>query len=148
MTDSDRALAVRLLSDLRAQCTSGPERQTDRFGLIAKMLMTYPTPNATEQTGAARGDAYLEALDDIPPAVLADGMRRWNRGEAGDHDYRWAPAPAVLRAVCVKITEPLTEAIRDLEGLLGALTVDRAMDPRPIEARTDGGTVLTMRRMK
>lgn len=146
LTDSDRAVAVKLLSDLRAQSTGGPDRETDRFGLIAKMLMTYPTPNATAQTGAARGDAYLEALDDISPAVLAEAIKRWNRGEAGEHDYRWAPAPAVLRGVCAKVADPLKDAIRDLESLLGAMTIDQAMDPRPIEKPTETGIVLAMRK--
>jgi hypothetical protein len=141
-------LAVKLLGDLRAQCTSGPERQADRFGLIAKMLMTYPTPNATEQTGAARGDAYLEALDDVSPAILAEAIKKWNRGEAGDHDYRWAPAPAVLRSICTKAADPLKDAIRDLKTLLGALSIDRAMDPRPIEHKTESGVIIAMRGMK
>ena len=147
LTDSERARANELLAELRAQAVAGPATDADRFGLISKMLLTYPIAHASAESGKARGEAYREALSDIPPAVLAKAIRQWNRGEAGDHDYRWAPAPAVLRGICVKITVPLHDAICDLEALLGAVTIERAMDPRPIESKTDGGAVLAIRRM-
>lgn len=147
LTDSDRARAKELLSELNAASKVFGDVRREQFGLIAKLLLTYPTANASAETGAARGAAYLDALDDIPPAVLAEAIRRWNRGEAGtEHDYRWAPAPAVLRSVCTRLIAPLKDEIAGLETLLSAMPMERAMDPRPLEKKTDNGLVLSMRR--
>lgn len=147
MTDSDRKRAEELKADLdrQAVCEGGQAVSQDKFGLIAKLLLTYPVPNASAEAGKARGEAYIEALHDVPFGVLAEAIRRWNRGEVGDHDYRWAPAPAVLRLVCQKITDPLRDAIADLNSLLKAVSIERAMDPEPI--REDSKGVPTLRRM-
>lgn len=135
MTDTDRERAKELLVELRAQAIAAPTSDADRFGLIAKMLLTYPIANASSESGKARGEAYREALSDIPPVVLHEAIKRWNRGEAGqEHDYRWAPAPAVIRKICLRVTEPLHDAIRDLETLLSAVSIDEAMDPKPTPA--------------
>lgn len=134
LTDSERRRAEALLAELEAATLAHGDVRKEQFGLISKMLLTYPVANASTESGKARGEAYLEALDDVPPVVLAQAIRQWNRGEAGDHDYRWAPAPAVLRAVCTKIREPLMSAAADLRALLGAVSLERAMDPKPLEA--------------
>lgn len=134
LTDSDRARAEELLRALRGQITSTDAVDAERFAIITNLLLTYPIANATAATGKARGEAYREALSDVPPEVVSAAVRAWNRGEAGDHDYRWAPAPAVLRTICNRINAPIADAIHDLETLLGAVSIDRAMDPRPLEA--------------
>lgn len=135
LSTEDRARAEALLVDLEASTTAGDDARRAQFGLISKMLLTYPVANASAETGKARGAAYLEALDDIPPHVLSEAVKRWNRGEAGqEHDYRWAPAPAVLRRVCLRVLEPTHDAIADLKKLLGAVSIERAMDPTPIES--------------
>lgn len=134
LSTEDRARAEQLLAEIKVQMLAPEDSRRSQFGLISKMLLTYPVANASAETGAARGAAYLDALDDVPPVMLAQAIRRWNRGEAGDHDYRWAPAPAVLRGICLKVMEPLREAEDDLQKLLSAISLDRAMDPTPIEA--------------
>lgn len=131
MSTEDRARAVQLKSEIE-KTASTVDRQTS-FGLIAKLLLAYPVGNASEESGKARGEAYLEALSDISPSVLAEAIRRWNRGEAGpEHDYRWAPAPAILRLICNEIRAPLEDIARDLGQLLSAVSMDRAMDPTPL----------------
>lgn len=148
LTDSERSRARELLAELEQATKSTSAADAQRFGLIAKMLLAYPVPGASAQTGEARGEAYREALNDIPPATLAEAIKRWHRGEAGDHDYRWAPAPAVLRDVCLRISAPLLDAANDLRVLLGAVSMERAMDPTPlpiIEGKPE--TVVTLRRM-
>lgn len=133
LTDSERTRAKEILAALESHTQATGDVRQEQFGLIARMLLTYPVANATAESGAARGAAYLEAVEDIPPHVLASAIKLWNRGEAGDHDYRWAPAPAVLRSVCAKVCKPYLEAIEDLTNLLSAVSIDRAMDPTPIE---------------
>ena len=59
------------------------------------------------------------------------------------HDYRWAPAPAVLRTICEKAREQLLRAIRDLALLLSAVSLDRALDRMPLESETSGGRKLS-----
>ncbi len=135
MTADERKTAERLVDALDLATYSDADARAEQFGLISKMLLTYPIANASAQTGAARGEAYLEALDDVPVTVLADAIKQWNRGEAGEHDYRWAPAPAVLRQVCLQIMQPLRDAISDLKNLLSALPLERALDPRPVEQK-------------
>ena len=144
LTDSDRrrAEAFRKQLVLASRVIPTQETRKAQFALITKMLLTYPVANASAQSGTARGEAYLEAIDDVAPEILAEAIKRWNRGEVGEHDYRWAPSPAVLRAVCAKIVEPLIAAAHDLEALLSAASLDRAMDPKPIEPET----VPTLRR--
>lgn len=135
LTDSDRKRATELLAELEAATKSAGDVRKEQFGLISKLLLTYPIANASAESGTARGGAYLEALDDVPPGVLAEAVKRWNRGEAGqDHDYRWAPAPAVLRHVCLRVMDPLREAATDLKKLLEAMSIERAMDPTPLVA--------------
>ena len=99
--------------------------------------MAYPTANATEESGKARGGAYLAALDDIPPWAIADSVRRWHRGEGGgkDANYRFAPAPAELRYAALQILQPAKQTIAHLEAVLTALTIERAMDPTPLETK-------------
>lgn len=135
LTSEDRARAIQIKSELE-NTVAAYDRQAS-FGLIAKMLLAYPIGNASEETGKARGEAYLEALSDISPSILAEAIRRWNRGEAGgDHDYRWAPAPAVLRQICNNIKEPVADIVQDLNNLLSAVSIERAMDPTPIESES------------
>ena len=134
LTDDERKQISAHVAELQRQAIGRPSEEKGRFGLIAKLLLTYPIANASKESGAARGEAYREALSDMPAGVLAEAIRRWNRGEAGqEHDYRWAPAPAVLRQVCERVRAPLMEAIADLEALLAALDIERALDPRPLE---------------
>lgn len=133
LSTTERARAEELLAALDLQSMAADERQ-EQFTIIAKMLLTYPVANASAETGKARGEAYLEALSDIPATVIAEAIKRWNRGEAGqEHDYRWAPAPAVLRQVCQRVLMPVREAADDLRNLLSAVSLERAMDPTPID---------------
>ncbi len=136
LTPDDRALAESLLAQLRGTAISADttDARKHRLAILTKMLLTYPVAGASSETGKARAEAYLEALDDIPPWAIANAVRVWHRGEAGDHDYRWAPAPAVLRVIARSQSEPLKPAIEHLEKLLAAVPIDDAMrEPTPEE---------------
>jgi len=135
LTADDRAAAEQQIALLSAAVTAGIGREARQghFGVIANFLLAYPVANASAESGKARGQAYQQALDDIPAWAIAEAARRWNRGEAGEgHDYKWAPAPAVLRDVCKASLKPLNDAIDDLRALLDAMTIDQAMDPAPL----------------
>jgi len=134
LSSEDRHAAEGLMILLAAELGGGDNKA--RLAIVAQMLLAYPMPNASERTGKARAEAYLDALGDIPPFAIVEAVKLWNRGEAGDHDYTWAPAPAVLRKVCQKIIEPLRQAVEELEALVGALTLEEAMNPAPIESKS------------
>lgn len=111
-----------------------------RLGLIAKMLLTYPITNGnSEASGAARAEAYLDALDDIPPWILDKAIRGWNRGEVGEHNYSFAPGPAVLRGVCKRLLAPYQRQLDEVTALLDAkpladlLSSERRADPKVVE---------------
>jgi hypothetical protein len=147
LRDSERATAEHLLGKLRIAACGAPGVETAqaRLALLTKMLLVYPSAGNSEASGQARAEAYLDTLGDIAPWAIDRALRKWNRGECGDqHDYRWAPAPAVLLASCRLVIWQYTRAMEHLEGLLNATTLERAMDSRPIER--EGETVLPMMR--
>lgn len=110
------------------------ETKEATLGLISKMLLAYPMAGSSAEAGMARGEAYLAALDDVPPWAIAEAIRKWHRGEGGgrDSNYRFAPAPAELRFSVMQILQPAKQALVHLESLLNALTIERAMNPMPL----------------
>jgi hypothetical protein len=129
LTAEDRARIKARLADLRGVAVTEPGAgRNEKLAAIARLLLAYPVSNASQESGVARGGAYLDALDDIPAWAIADAVRRWNRGEAGDGlNYTFAPAPAILRKVALQALQPFLDAIRDLEGLDDIKTLDEAM---------------------
>jgi hypothetical protein len=92
-----------------------------RLGLIAKLLLSYPVAGGgSERSGEARAEAYMDALDDVPAWALDKAIRGWHRGEVGEHNYSFAPAPAVLRAVCKRVLAPYRKIHDDMVALLNA----------------------------
>jgi len=137
LTADERMRIEAKVRDLRMVMESddGQDNQKARLALIANMLMAYPMAGGSEESGRARATAYLAALDDVPPWAIADAVRRWHRGEGGGRDanYRFAPAPAELRYSAKQILQPGLQTVAHLQDILGALTIERAMDPTPIE---------------
>lgn len=95
--------------------------------------------SASAEQGVARLEMYLEALDDIAPWAISNALKRWNKGECADIamgqlNYNFAPAPAILRALCKSELRPFENQAAKLNRLLSAVPIDRAMDPRQLEA--------------
>jgi hypothetical protein len=73
--------------------------------IVTKLMLALPSPKQNEASAEARGEAYMAALDDLPPWAVAAAARRWYRGDAGKnergelYDCHWCPAPADLRAI-------------------------------------------------
>ena len=150
MTDDERSCIRRKIAELRAasEADDGAENRKARLGLVANLLLASPIANGTQEAGRARAEAYLVALDDIPPWAIAEAIKRWHRGECGyGYNYRWAPAPAELRELSIERLRPAKETIARLEAVLGALSLERAMDPSPIEpeVKSASGSVVQIR---
>jgi hypothetical protein len=143
LTADERSQSISLLAELRA-VIDGTNLEAKacskaRYSLLTKMLMSYPmAASASVEQSSARQDMYLEALDDMPPWAISNALKRWNKGECTDIDmgnlnYNFAPAPAILRALCKAELRPLELQAAKLKRLLSAVPIDRAMDPKPIE---------------
>lgn len=129
LTDEQRRQATALRDEIQAGLDSSgiPEATKARLAILAKMLMAFPAANATFDAARARGEAYLDALDDIPPWALQDAVRQWNRGE-GDGNHDFAPSPARLRKICLGVLAPHGAALAHLNDLLNAWTHEDALD--------------------
>lgn len=148
LSTEERARIGARIADLLAisEADDGAENQKSRLGIVASMLMAYPMSGGSEETGRARAMAYLAALDDVPPWAIADAVRRWHRGECGaDHNYRFAPSPAELRSAAMDILQPAKQTISHLTAILTALTIERAMDPAPVEEKSTGLKIVARR---
>jgi hypothetical protein len=73
---------------------------------ITEMMLVKPAARQNETSAEARGKAYMEALDDLPPWTVHAAIRRWNRGDVGKNpdgtplfDCHWAPESSDLRAL-------------------------------------------------
>jgi hypothetical protein len=135
LTTSQRAEAERCAALNRAALDSAdPDRR--RAAAIANMILAYPLGGSVgEHASRARGEAYRDALDDMPAWAVIEAVKRWNRGACGDHNYSFAPAPAVLRAAALDLLVPHQVALAKLDRVLKATTLDEAIKPPSPEDR-------------
>jgi hypothetical protein len=151
LTADERARIGAKVAELRSisESDDSTENQKSRLGILATMLMAYPMAGGSEETGRARAGAYLLALDDVPPWAINVAVRRWHRGEGGGNgaNYRFAPAPAELRGAAMQVLQPAKQTIAHLTSVLNALTIERAMDPAPIEEPSSGRAAPKLRLM-
>ena len=68
-----------------------------------------------------RIEIYICALGDLPAHAIVDAVDKWLRGEAGNHDYHWAPVPAILREVALSVISPARSRAQQVRRLLAAM---------------------------
>jgi hypothetical protein len=69
---------------------------------VSKMTMVLAGKEAGELASEAKGEAFMDALEDVPSWAVQEAMRKWHRAEYGPkHDYKWQPAPATLRELAM-----------------------------------------------
>lgn len=161
-TESQRSMIssyCRVIEDLCSQTPDSSE-DAERAVLVvtSKMLLALASPKNSETGSEAKGEAYLAAVEDLPHWAVAAAVRGWYRGscdqtERQPHDFRWAPAPAVLRKIAfiemqkvkgraiamrkLLIAEPVVEYSDDhratmldrISGLFGGMTKLRPATP-------------------
>ena len=104
LTPQHRAAIEQHVAAVTTLLEQTPERN-DRFGkrtlvVVSKLLVTLAGRESGELAGAAKGEAYMAALDDVPCWATEEGARLWYRAECGaQHNYTWPPSPAVLRGI-------------------------------------------------
>ncbi len=133
LTDDEKRKMSMTISVLQAASVSDNSRENriERFAVLAKMLMGYPMANSSAEVAKARSEMYMDALDDIPAWAVGDAVKRWNRGEAGEQNYTFAPPPAVLRAKCLGLLAEIKKSAEMVEDLLGAIPIEDAVNPAP-----------------
>lgn len=104
LTEQQKAMVSSHIAGLgrlveRTPITSA-DAEAETLVTVTKMLLALPAQRSTETGNEAKGEAYLAALDDVPPWAVQEAVRKWYRGEHGSkYDYRWSPVPADLRAL-------------------------------------------------
>jgi hypothetical protein len=93
---------------------------------VTKLMLALPGMRSSETGAEAAGEAYQAALDDMPPWAVAAAIRRWYRGDAMQigkipHDYRWRPAPAILRALAFAEACTVKGRVIELGRLISAV---------------------------
>lgn len=105
--ETQRTRLLQHVDALNKNCSRTPEvdagAEAAMLVIVTKLLLAL-TGQRTSETGAeAKGEAYMAALEDIPAWAVEEAVRGWYRGTSRQldpkqpHDFRWAPAPAVLR---------------------------------------------------
>jgi hypothetical protein len=137
LSSSQRAEAERSRAQLEQTLSPGGELGDEaRAVILLRMVMGLGGPALTAQGAEARADAYRDAVDDLPAWSIHQAVKRWHRGECGDHNYAFPPAPAVLRQIAQGLCEPYRAALEKVNCALDAVTLERAMDSTPIEQKS------------
>lgn len=123
LTHAERATIDHQVALLDAVVSPGADDAERKLVLITKMLMALTSANLSEPEAAARGEAYLYAVSDIPAWAVEEAIQNWYRGKVRDvpeADMKWAPAPALLLRACRDVLAPYIEVIVSLRRLLDA----------------------------
>jgi hypothetical protein len=117
------------------------------------MLLAFPAAgSASEAAAQARSDVYDDALGDLPPWAINAAIKRWAKGEVpadlnmGVLNFTFAPSPAILRKLAKVELGPFEAQASKLRMLLLTVSVERAMDPEPIqvEVKSESGQVVAI----
>jgi hypothetical protein len=120
LNDSQRAIISRHADELNDLCAKTPIEDEDAakqmLVIITRMQWAQPGQKTSEDGVEAKGDAYMDALDDLPPWAVTAALRRWYRGDCDHvlktktvngrvvvsdppHNYSFVPPPAMLRRI-------------------------------------------------
>lgn len=131
LTKAEVTAIINHLSSLRSLLTRTPEASQDAEAetlvLVTKMLLVLPSQRTSEAGAEAKGEAYMDALDDVPSWAVRASLRNWHRSNCGTdergkpYDYGWAPVPSTLRRISQHATAPVHSRIAELERLLSAV---------------------------
>jgi hypothetical protein len=135
LSGQERAEINRRLARLEVILKPGQQDDRRKLALIARMLLSFPAAGMSEKGAEMRGETYLFVLDDVPAWAVETAVRAWLRGETGildglpaeSIDYRWAPAPAILRRACFQILRPYRDVELKLRKLLEAKRLDEIL---------------------
>jgi hypothetical protein len=120
------------------------EADVSRKGLVAELLLAYPIAGG-QQVAAARGKAYLAAVEGVPPWALNEAIKKWHRGEAEapkgspSYNFEFAPPPATLRKLAMEYLAPFYSTLNHADALLFAAESLSEAERRPRVRVPPGG---------
>ena len=130
LTPSEVAEIKAYLSALDDLCTQTPNNRAEwaaaTLVIVTELMLEYPASQLNEAGAQATGEAFQEALEDLPWWAAKAARRRWRRGDAGldsqgrQFDYHWRPAPAELRRIACGEAWHLRSRSKSLHQLLEA----------------------------
>lgn len=69
---------------------------------VSKMTMVLAGRESGDFASEAKGEAFMDALEDVPSWAVHEALRKWHRKECGaKYDYVWQPVPSTLREVAM-----------------------------------------------
>jgi hypothetical protein len=115
------------LDALSAQTpNNGAEWAAATLVIVTELMLESPASQLNEAGAQATGEAFQEALEDLPWWAVKAARRRWRRGDAGvdsqgrQFDYHWRPAPAELRRIAWSEAWHLRSRSKSLRQLIEA----------------------------
>jgi len=130
LTMAERNELASHASDLRALCDrtpiTDPDAMQETLRAVTQMMLVLPSTTQTELSAEVRGEAFIDAVDDLPPWAVRAAIRRWNRGDCDlnqqgkAYDYHWCPAPAELRRIAWTQMYRVRFRANEIERLLAA----------------------------
>lgn len=123
--EAQKVLIEQHVTDLTSMLSMTPYNDGSHGELtlvtVTKMTLVLPSKETGDLAGEAKGEAYMAALEDVPSWAVQEAMRKWHRAEYGTkYDYKWQPAPAVLRELAMLETYRVMGIRRKLRDLLAA----------------------------
>ena len=101
LTDAEQRELAEISSTYSAMEAPGPGDRILRA--VGRLLVTFPGQQLSEGAAKVRGDAYREALDDLPAWCVEQACRDWLRGDvAGEQNMAFAPSPPQLRKIALR----------------------------------------------
>lgn len=102
------------------------DAEAGMLAVLTKMMMVLPGQRLSEVGVEATGEVYMDSLDDVPTWAVAEAIRKWNRAQSPvlnikqPHDFRFRPAPAILRQLADIEAARMQHRVLTLDQLLTA----------------------------
>lgn len=103
-----------------------PSAETRIATAVSKLLTVLAGERKSDLVEEARGEVYLDVLDDVPSWAVEAAVRRWFKHDCGSdergkpYNYVFAPDPGTLRKIAQEDVHALGARIGKLQRLLDA----------------------------
>lgn len=117
---------------------AGRTAQEAKIGIVTMLLLGLAkAKGTTTEEAEAKYDLYEIALNDIPAWAVAAAAVKWAQGKCPETilknpNFEFPPGPATLRALAEWEIDPYRTSVRDLTRLVESVSIERALDPKPL----------------
>jgi hypothetical protein len=131
LTEREKADVLQHVEDLRSLCACTPETSAEAEQWLVleltKFLSFTPSQGQNEFSAEARGEAFVDALADLPVWAVVRAIKRFRRSDWGvdsqgnPYNYRWCPSPAEFRSIACMEVQQVKGRAEQLERLARAV---------------------------